>query len=459
MFLNLFTFLIILLNFLNCNTVTPVLAQAQKNVEIHIFTSKSCPHCAAEEDFLEQYVNQTPGVVAYNYEIENRHNSLLLDLIGQEVDERANGVPFTLIGNAVIIGYNNASGIGQEIKELVEQESRQSDWVNVGQLARENNLVPVRQQIGEPNLIIQAKPTTATPASNSTKPTIKEDNKPAVNNGEVGEKQVANTTNQNEDNAVAELERLKKREINLPILGTKQVKDFSLPVLTFVVAFLDGFNPCAMWTLMFLISLLLGLKDKKRMWILGSSFIIASGLVYFLFMSAWLNLFLFIGLLNWVRFFIGAVALVAGGYYLYDYVVNKTGACKVSMGGRKQRVFDKLKEFTYKKSLLVAVIGIIFLAFAVNLVELVCSAGLPAVYTKVLSMSNLSVWKYYLYLAVYIVIFMFDDLLIFFIAMTTLHKAGINTKYSRYSHLIGGILMLFIGFAMWFKPELLTFNQ
>jgi hypothetical protein len=56
------------------------------------------------------------------------------------------------------------------------------------------------------------------------------------------------------------------------------------------------------------------------------------------------------------------------------------------------------------------------LAAAVNLVELMCSAGLPAIFTRVLTMSSLSSWSYYLYLLWYIIIFMLDDMVVFVVA-------------------------------------------
>jgi len=247
--------------------------------------------------------------------------------------------------------------------------------------------------------------------------------------------------------------------LNLPLLGTINIKNFSLPFLTFIIALLDGFNPCAMWTLMFLISLLLGLKDRRRMWILGIAFIASSAFVYFLFLTAWLKLFLFIGFITWVKILIALVALASGSYYLRDYFTNKDATCKVTGGQKKQKIFTRLKAITQKEQFIFALIGIILLAFVVNLVELVCSAGLPAIYTQILALADLPSWQYYLYLLFYIFIFMLDDLIIFFIAMTTLKAVGLNSKYSRLSHLIGGILMLIIGFLLIFKPEFLMFGK
>jgi len=248
-----------------------------------------------------------------------------------------------------------------------------------------------------------------------------------------------------------------ENRINIPILGEINPDQFSLPLLTVIMGILDGFNPCAMWTLVFLVSLLLGLQNKKRMWLLGSVFILVSGFVYFLFMSAWLNLFLFIGLIFWVRLGIGVFALGAGIYNLRDYWINKDGACKVEKSEQKKATFAKIRDIIQRQSIVWALLGIVILAGAVNLVELLCSAGLPAVYTQVLALNNLPWWQYYTYLILYIFFYMLDDLVVFAIAMKTLNLIGIDHKYARYSRLIGGIVILVIGILMLFKPGWLSF--
>ncbi len=247
-------------------------------------------------------------------------------------------------------------------------------------------------------------------------------------------------------------------KIDLPFFGEIEIKNLSLPALTIIIGALDGFNPCAMWVLLFLISLLLGMEDRKRMWILGSVFIVTSAFVYFLFMSAWLNLILFLGFIVWVRIIIGLVAIIGGGYSLKEYFTNKEAICKVTNNEKRKKVFENLKAVTQKQKLWMAVGGIILLAFAVNLVELICSAGLPAVYVQILTLTELPAWQYYAYLVLYIFVFMLDDLFVFFVAMKTLQIAGITTKYTRAARLIGGVIMLIIGISLIFKPELLMFG-
>jgi hypothetical protein len=193
------------------------------------------------------------------------------------------------------------------------------------------------------------------------------------------------------------------------------------------------------------------------MWILGSSFIIASGAVYFLFLAAWLNLFLFLGFVLWVRIVIGLVALGSGGLHIRSWWKNREG-CEIIEEEKRKKMFDKIRNIIAEKKFWLAVSGVVILAGAVNLVELVCSAGLPAVYTQVLALANLPTWQYYGYLFLYIFIFMFDDMLIFFIAMTTLRMKAIEAKFTKYSSLIGGVIMLIVGLLLLFKPGWLMFG-
>jgi hypothetical protein len=246
--------------------------------------------------------------------------------------------------------------------------------------------------------------------------------------------------------------------LKLPVFGEIKIKNVSLPFLTLAIGLLDGFNPCAMWTLVFLITLLLNMQNRKRMWILGGAFIFVSGFVYFLFMAAWLNFILFVGFISWVRLIIGLVAIGSGIYNLKEYWKNKNAVCVVEKSEEKKQTFDKLRQATQNKNFWLALGGIVLLAAAVNLVELVCSAGFPAIYTQVLTLSHLPAWQYYLYLVGYIFFYMLDDMVVFIIAMVTLRLTGTSNKYTRASYLIGGALMLLLGLLLIFKPKWLMFG-
>lgn len=373
----------------------PKSALATYDVQAHLFYGEGCPHCAKEKVFLGKLIESHPELKLTEYEIYyNQNNNKLMQEVAQKLGIKSGGVPFLVIGDKHFVGY--AEGI---TSRAIEARVKECGLKECGDIVNTHQTEPVE----------------------------------IVKNEET-------------------------ENITIPILGQTDISKLSLPVLTLVVAALDGFNPCAMWTLLFLISLLLGMKYRKRMWILGLAFITTSALVYFLFMAAWLNLFLYLGYIQWIRGLIGVVALLTGGYYLRDYLVNIKGGCSVMGDTKRQKIFNSLRTIAERPQFILALGGMMLLAIAVNLVELLCSAGLPAIYTQILSLSHLSSWQYYLYLGLYILIFMLDDLLIFFTAMITLKAIGIESKYARYSHLVGGILMLIIGAILLFKPELLMFG-
>jgi glutaredoxin len=245
--------------------------------------------------------------------------------------------------------------------------------------------------------------------------------------------------------------------VRLPLLGEVRTANLSLPALTALLAAADGFNPCAMWVLVFLLGLLAGMKDRARMWLLGIAFVATSALVYLLILGAWLNVLLLVGTLAFVRIAIGVVALAGGGYYLREFATNADMRCEVTAPARRRRVLERLKALAQRPGLAVALGGIVLLALAVNVVEFLCSAGIPAVFAQVLALSALAPWKYAGYLGLYVAVFMLDDLVVLVAALKTLEVAGLTGRYARWSNAVGGVLLLAIGVLLILRPQWLAF--
>lgn len=374
----------------------------QYPLAIYVFWAQGCPHCERAISFTRQWADKESDVRIHYLEVtrDPANRKVYGDII-QHFGIQRPGVPLTVVGERIFEGYDDDATTGEVIKSAA-QACLQSSC---------NDVV-------RPFLI-------GTALENSHEPLVGAADAPKV--------------------------------LMLPVFGEISVAHVSLPLLTVMLAAVDGFNPCAMWTLVFLISLLIGLRDRFRMWVLGSIFIIASAAVYYLFMAAWLNVLLFLGMLLWIRLLIGLLALGGGGYYLHEYFVNPEAICKVTASGARQRVFASLRALAGERRFLLAVAGIVLLAFVVNLVELICSAGIPAVYTQVLALSNLPAWQYHAYLSLYILVFMLDDLFVFFVAMKTLQVTGLTGTYVRHAHAIGGIVLIAIGLMLLIKPEWLTF--
>ena len=434
-----------------------VILQAQTIGPLYFFWGDGCPHCAQEKIFLQELQNEHPNIELKDFEVyHNQKNLDLLVEIGKQTGADVRGVPLLVVGDQIIIGYFDDITTGKQIHDAVDV------CLATGCADIVQPIIQSTSGISPPKS--ESEPSTDPEVSHSPpdpETTPKEFVEP-IKDSLSGDIAVGMATDSAaisaEPLADMKIHRELPATINVPVIGEIITASISLPVLTVLLGALDGFNPCAMWTLVFLISLLLGMRDRRRMWILGLAFIAASASVYYIFMAAWLNLILFLGFILWIRLLIALVALGGGAYNIKEFFVNKEGTCKVTGTERRQKVFAGLKEIANRRSFWLALAGIVALAFVVNLVELVCSAGLPAVYTQILAMNNLPAWQYYLYILLYIVVFMLDDMFVFVLAMVTLKMTGLSTKYSRFSHLVGGALMVIIGLLLMFKPEWLMFG-
>lgn len=244
--------------------------------------------------------------------------------------------------------------------------------------------------------------------------------------------------------------------IDLPFLGERDVTAYSLPVLAIVLGFVDGFNPCAMWVLVYLISLIISMNDRRKIWLLVGSFVLASGVLYFLFMTAWLNVFLLIGYLRPITLAVGLFALGIGVLDLRTYFKTKGDlGCSVEGAEGKKKTMSRIKEIVSSPISLGVIVGIIGLAFVVNSIEFVCSAALPAIFTQVLALSGLSGLEYYGYILLYVLFFMLDDLIIFGLAAFAVNSTSIGNKYAKHCKLIGGVVLIVLGVLLVFFPGLL----
>jgi hypothetical protein len=218
----------------------------------------------------------------------------------------------------------------------------------------------------------------------------------------------------------------------------------------------DGFNPCAMWVLVYLIALLMGFGDRKRMILVVAVFVLASGILYFLFMTAWLNVFLFLSYFRPVTIMVGLAALGGGILSVKDYIETKGApVCKVTDVEGRKRITGDMKRLLSAPLTWATMLGIIILAFTVNSIEFLCSFALPAVFAQVLALSDLSFWEHYGYILLYDIFFMLDDMIIFGLAAWTVSGVSGET-YSKYCKVIGGLVLLVLGLMLIFAPQLLS---
>jgi len=247
-----------------------------------------------------------------------------------------------------------------------------------------------------------------------------------------------------------------QENFNIPGLGEIHYQDFSLPVFTLVIAALDAFNPCAFFILFFLLSLMVQHRSRARMLVIGCIFVLCSGVMYFLFMSAWLNLFLITEQLIFITSAAGLVAISFGLINIKDYFFFRQGVSLSLSDSSRAKLFARIRALTKSGNWSTMIFATIILAVAANSYELLCTAGLPMVYTRVLTLNNLTSTQYYLYLAYYNVIYIIPLLLIVVLFTLTLGRKKLSEQEGRLLKLLSGSMMLGLGAILLLKPEWLN---
>ncbi|MBI9010022.1 MAG: hypothetical protein JEZ05_08320, partial [Tenericutes bacterium] len=333
-------------------------------IDVYFFHSITCLNCADMEEFLLDLEDDHPEMNIIYYEIGDSANYALFTEV-TDTFELATTTPTVVIGGLAFQGFN--SQIEVDIEDTLLKYS-DGDYVD-----------------------ITAK----------------------IINGE----------------AIldSDFDELTRTTVDLPIIGEVDLETVSLFTGAILLGFVDGFNPCAMWVLIFLIGMLVNLKDRKRMWIIGFTFLVTSGLAYFILMFAYLEISKeLLSSVLWFRYLIGLFAFVFGSYNIFKYFKNrkKEVGCEVTSDSQRKKMIERIKDIVKKQNLFIALIGVILLALTVNIIELACSAGLPLLFTQILSYNDLSSSSEFMYIGIYIIFFMIDDVIIFIIAMLTMKVTG-----------------------------------
>jgi glutaredoxin len=374
---------------------------ASTEYDLEVFVREGCPHCTAAKVFLEQLGRDRPGLRMIIRDVGADRAALarLKDLASRR-DMRTLGVPAFYLRGQLIIGYSAAETTGARIKALLDRP--------IGQIRD-------RPPVGA------CRPEEDAPC---------------------------------EDQTVQD--RLATDSIETRWFGRLSVRELGLPVFTLAIGLLDGLNPCAMWVLLFLLSLLVHLRSRAKMALIAGTFVFVSGLTYFAFMAAWLNVFLWIGITRSVQLLLGVVAGAIGIINVKDFFVFRRGLSLVIPERAKPRLYKQARAVLQAENFVAALTGIVVLAVLVNAVELLCTAGFPALYTEILTLRRLPWWQYYAYLGLYNVAYMFDDALMVGIAVVTLSHHQLQAGGARWLKLISGLVMIGLGSVLLMHPDWLV---
>ncbi|MDA0835245.1 MAG: hypothetical protein O2955_09905 [Planctomycetota bacterium] len=491
-----------------CNTFlqgfTPqktVTQTVERMLTITAYVRAGCPHCAAAKRFLPGLMRRYPAFRLAQYDVVDDQQALSrMEAVVKRYRQSASSLPVIHLCNQLSIGYDTDATTGRRIESILKywtsacpeangnSSNRFSpfsddlqfvDW-NEGMFhIREAGPIigirfPIATWSGFPFLPLLADseqditfntaivPEKRNSSLNPLPPPPLEDDAsllppPPMEDDEMAPlpPDVSGVPPSTSDE-VTDVEDLYNPEtMTVPLFGRLNPHDIGMPAFTVLIGLVDGFNPCAMWVLMFLLSLLVNLKSRAKILAVAGTFVFISGAAYFAFMAAWIQAWKWIGLLPWVQMTLGVFATFIGLVHVKDFFAYKKGISFSIPESAKPGIYERVRKIVTAENLTGAILGASVLAVLVNLIELLCTAGLPALYTQILTMQEYPPWKNYAMLGLYNLAYMFDDSLMVGIVVVTLGKHKLQEKQGRWLKLFSGLFILTLGVIMMVKPELL----
>ncbi len=375
----------LLVLFLSLTAAGNAVAHALPNTDIEVFVQQGCPHCAQAKIFLAQLKAYHPELHIVISDVSQDADAMQrLKQIAQQYGGAVR-VPTFLVRGQVIVGYSTEASTERLILDTLKQGQSGAALDSHSCEAEQTNTC----------------------------------------GGEVPKA---------------------PRDYTLQLFGhTLSLEQVGLPLFTLSLGLLDGFNPCSMWVLLLMLSLLAPLNDRRRMFAVAGTFVAVQGIAYFLFLAAWLNLFLLVGLSRISEIVIALLALFAGAVNLKDFFAFGRGLSLSIPQSAKPGIYERMRRILQAKELTAAIVATIVLGVLVQLVELMCTSGFPALFTRILTLRELDGASYYGYLVLYDIAYMLDDLLILAVGVVTLSQRRLQEKEGRMLKLLSGVVMLGLG--------------
>lgn len=392
--------------FLFTNHFTTYAISPDNKTIVAVFVRDGCTHCKDEEEFLTKLSKEKNDFETRFLRLENQNDREAWDRLAARFGI-SKVTPITIIGTKYLVGFDNEKTTGLEIIKLIADA--------------QNNKTPT--DISSSNLI-EAGQTDSTCAEDSTVPCT--------------------------------LDFKQSYFVTLPFIGKIDAQKYPLVFLSALLGLFDGFNPCAMWVLVTFLVILIEVGDRRKMFVLAGTFILAEAIMYSLILTVWYKTWDFVKLDSIITPIVGGVSILGGLFFLNEWR-KKDLECKVTNIKHRAKTRQKIQELVTNKFTILTFAGILGIAFSVNIIEFACSIGIPQAFTKILELNQLSLLPTVVMIAVYILFYMLDDFIVFAIALYGADKLHLTTRYSKLSNLFGGLVMIILGLILILKPNFLQF--
>lgn len=378
---------------------------ATQEVLIEVLERDDCGHCKRQKEFLTDLEHQSSDIRVVYYDIKTPAGEALFRAVTEKA-HTSKSTPLTLIGKTLLQGFEAPDTTGVRIRTLVDAERGKSQLGFAGFLT-------------DPDGGIEKAGLTC-----------------------------------DSERGICEVPQSEPLLVKIPFVGPTDVSAYSLPTMAGVLGLIDGFNPCAMWVLVTFLIVLVQMANRERMLAVAGLFVMAETVMYYLILNVWFTTWDFIGLDQWVTPLVGIVSIGGGLFFLYEWY-HSDGTCQVTNFEQRAKISSRIKKLATEPFTWLTAGGVILLAFSVNVIEFACSIGIPQAFTKIIELNDLSWLHTQGLMLVYIVGYMVDDFLVFGLALWGFEKLHLTAKYSKWSNLIGGVLMLLLGYLLIFAPDTL----
>lgn len=375
------------------NPVSARLADGQaKEIEVDFFYSPACSHCAQQWKFLKELKEKYPEIKIKRLSIYQKDNVELLKEVYKEYNipsEYYGMVPLTLIDTKYFVGFNKE--IGENIENCILELMGESC---LAECECEKHREPSE---GEFTLVsLEGK-------------------------------------------------------IKLPLIGEINIKKYSLPVLAVILGGLDGFNVCSLGALVLILGLVLAPKSRKKVLVFGGIFILTTAIVYGLLIVLWYQIFsLLVPYLRLMQILIGLLGIGGGTYFLREFIKFKKQGPTCEIGTGKQmisRFSSKFQKQLQESRNILLLLGIVLLfAAVITIVEFPCSAAVPVVFAGILSQAHLAGFFYLLYISLFLLFYMLDEIIVFLLAFLTMKVWLASGRTLTWITLAEAVILFGLGF-------------
>jgi glutaredoxin len=471
-------------------------AQIEELLNIRAYIRPGCKHCKAGKAFLDEMIVRRPAIKVYYYDVVGDLNARQeVQNLAARYQVQIPSFPCVRVAGRLVVGYQTDETTGKKIEDFFIDRSystpvpeKTTPSLTPGRDEPEVDANQSKSKTGAAgsglrlSLITHSlnsrtsylflsfdQDTTADPQIGRLKKTISDTTLPQQEDPELPEEvplpdefelpAEAEFPADMDDELIvfsSDSSTVDPENVEIPFFGKLSLSRLGLPTFTFMIGLVDGFNPCAMWVLVFLLSVLVNIKERKKILLVAGTFVIVSGLAYFTFMAAWFNVFQLIGLLRPVQIGLGITAIIVGAINVKDFFAFHQGVTLSIPESAKPGIYRRVRQIVSAKHMTTALCAAVVLAIVVNIVELLCTAGLPALYTEVLTMQKLPTWANYSYLALYISAYMLDDAILVGIVVVTLSHRRLQESEGRWLKLLSGVVILLLGAVMIIRPDLLV---